>query len=40
MEGPEFRMVKISPGACHEHNAKIPRFARNDRSEGIEMTRG
>ncbi len=41
-------MIKISPilgtristGACPERNAKIPRFARNDRSEGVEMTCG
>jgi len=34
----DFMDVKISPGACPERNSKIPRFARNDRSEGVEMT--
>ena len=34
----DYAPLKISPGACPERNSKIPRFARNDRSEVVEMT--
>jgi hypothetical protein len=30
--------IKVSPGSCLEHNGKIPRSARNDICEGVEMT--